>query len=152
MLLQLIRPHLLLGWTLIILVNSWRLSKKKKKAKIISSGGLFVLLLYYAGPLFLWDKYICSGTLDSWAEKGPAVVISTQKNNRSKGVQCSCVCAMWVVSVLMTLISFCRGAGQEVGRSCIILEFKGRKIMVIIAWIYFYALSVWYLVIWNAAG
>lgn len=23
-----------------------------------------------------------------------------------------------------------RGAGQEVGRSCIILEFKGRKIMV----------------------
>uniref|UniRef100_A0A452IB90 Uncharacterized protein n=1 Tax=Gopherus agassizii TaxID=38772 RepID=A0A452IB90_9SAUR len=24
------------------------------------------------------------------------------------------------------------GAGQEVGRSCIILEFKGRKIMVII--------------------
>lgn len=25
-----------------------------------------------------------------------------------------------------------RGAGQEVGRSCIILEFKGRKIMVII--------------------
>lgn len=31
-------------------------------------------------------------------------------------------------------MSFCRGAGQEVGRSCIILEFKGRKIMVITSW------------------
>jgi len=27
-------------------------------------------------------------------------------------------------------VFLCRGAGQEVGRSCIILEFKGRKIMV----------------------
>lgn len=72
------------------------------------------------------------------------VVISTQKNNPSKGIQCSYICAVWVVSVLMTLISFCRGAGQEVGRSCIILEFKGRKIMVIIVWMYLYALPVCY--------
>jgi len=44
----------------------------------------------------------------------------------------------------MTLVSFCRGAGQEVGRSCIILEFKGRKIMVIIVLMYLYALSLQY--------
>lgn len=33
---------------------------------------------------------------------------------------------MWMLS----LVFVSRGAGQEVGRSCIILEFKGRKIMV----------------------
>lgn len=28
------------------------------------------------------------------------------------------------------IVFFQRGAGQEVGRSCIMLEFKGKKIMV----------------------
>lgn len=33
---------------------------------------------------------------------------------------------------ILTFFSRCRGAGQEVGRSCIMLEFKGKKIMVCI--------------------
>lgn len=32
--------------------------------------------------------------------------------------------------VYIVICVYCRGAGQEVGRSCIMLEFKGKKIMV----------------------
>lgn len=43
--------------------------------------------------------------------------------------------------ILFLPLNVCSGAGQEVGRSCIILEFKGRKIMVsIISGI----IAVWY--------
>lgn len=38
-------------------------------------------------------------------------------------------------------LTVCSGAGQEVGRSCIILEFKGRKIMVIII---VAVITIWY--------
>jgi Cft2 family RNA processing exonuclease len=33
----------------------------------------------------------------------------------------------WLIDLF--LLSFVRGAGQEVGRSCILLEFKGKKIL-----------------------
>lgn len=34
------------------------------------------------------------------------------------------------LNILIFIFNFFRGAGQEVGRSCIMLEFKGKKIMV----------------------
>ncbi len=40
------------------------------------------------------------------------------------------VCILNMINVTYVKSLYSRGAGQEVGRSCIMIEFKGKKIMV----------------------
>ncbi len=43
----------------------------------------------------------------------------------------------------ITIHQFVRGAGQEVGRSCVMLEFKNKKIMVSQYWARYWASQAW---------